>query len=303
MTGRPLCGDVFSVDDYKVEGLHFVIKTVELLSDMTERMARDLLPESRRGEEKDEFKEAMHRQWDLYKPVAGMSGVTAIKWLKLAPEWGAFHLSEHELYESLLLACSHLRAMLYQALRKTPDVAAYDKAAKDYHVLMLTVFPNVSLRNYEHGGFNHVRDVLKLGSLLDWASWFLEAYNKMWKKYLLYHSNGGGGTALKKAMVGHHCERNHPNYQWYKTAQKAALNDASILKSLFVLTCADVLPYVDKYSPSEVRDEGNINDLLPPAGPAAAPAPAVGPAEHAAAPAPALAGGLAEHLGQVGPGL
>jgi hypothetical protein len=86
----------------------------------------------------------------------------------------------------------------------------------------------------------------------------------MWKKNLLYHSNSGGGTALKAAMATHHCAKGSPNYLWYKTAQQAVLADASTLKSLYVLTCADVLPYVDMYSPNTVRDEGNVDHLLPP---------------------------------------
>jgi hypothetical protein len=79
-------------------------------------------------------------------------------------------------------------------MHRTPDVDRLKSAAKEYHKMMLTTFPKVTLRIYEHVLLCHVPDVLVEGSLLDGSSWFLEAYNKLWKHQLLYHSNSGGGV-------------------------------------------------------------------------------------------------------------
>jgi hypothetical protein len=39
----------------------------------------------------------------------------------------------------------------------------------------------------------HVPDLLAKGAQLDGSSWFLEAFNKVWKNQLLFHTNRGGG--------------------------------------------------------------------------------------------------------------
>jgi hypothetical protein len=87
-----------------------------------------------------------------------------------------------------------MSTMVSEAMHRTPDVDRFKSAAKEYHKTMLTTFPKVTLRIYEHALLCHVPDVLVEGSLLDGSSWFLEAYNKVWKHQLLYHSNSGGGS-------------------------------------------------------------------------------------------------------------
>jgi hypothetical protein len=87
-----------------------------------------------------------------------------------------------------------------------PNVARFKAAAKDYHRTMLTTFPKVTLRIYEHALLVHVPELLSQGSLLDGSSWFLGAYNKVWKNQLLRHGNGGGGK-VKYSQVAPHEKR------------------------------------------------------------------------------------------------
>jgi hypothetical protein len=68
---------------------------------------------------------------------------------------------------------------------------------------MLTPFPKVTLRIYEHALLCHVPDVLVEGSLLDGSSRFLEACNKVWKHQLLYHSNSGGWVNKDSKVAVH----------------------------------------------------------------------------------------------------
>jgi hypothetical protein len=73
--------------------------------------------------------------------------------------------------------------MLYQALCKKPDDAAcgaYPRAARQYYKTMLTTFP-VQFQIYEHELLMHVPPLLPMGSLLSGSSFFLEAFNKVWK--------------------------------------------------------------------------------------------------------------------------
>jgi hypothetical protein len=90
--------------------------------------------------------------------------------------------------------------MLKEALSKQPDPDAYRRAAHKYHYIMLTQLPEVTLRIYDHALLVHVPDLLAQGTLLDGSSWFLEAFNKVWKNQLLFHTNRGGGrkTAAQK---------------------------------------------------------------------------------------------------------
>jgi hypothetical protein len=88
--------------------------------------------------------------------------------------------------------------MLKEALGKRPDLTQYRAAAAQYHKVMLTEFPKVTLRIYDHALLVHVPDLLSQGTLLDGSSWFLEAFNKVWKNQLQFHSNKGGGRKTKE---------------------------------------------------------------------------------------------------------
>jgi hypothetical protein len=82
--------------------------------------------------------------------------------------------------------------MLIEALSKQPDPNACRRAAHKYHYIMLTQFHQVTLRIYDHALPVHVPDLLAQGTVFDGSSWFLEAFNKVWKNQLLFHTNWGG---------------------------------------------------------------------------------------------------------------
>jgi hypothetical protein len=65
---------------------------------------------------------------------------------------------------------------------------------------MLTHFPKVTLRIYEHALLFHVPDLISGGTLSDGSSWFLEAYHIMWKHQLLSHSNGVVGSMQNQGL-------------------------------------------------------------------------------------------------------
>jgi hypothetical protein len=96
----------------------------------------------------------------------------------------------------------NMAVMLRQDLYTAPDLAMDQKAAQVYYVTMLMVFPKVHLRIYEHAllvvPLVHVPKILLQEPLITGSSFFLEAFNGVWKKYLLFHTNNGGG---KKAAV------------------------------------------------------------------------------------------------------
>jgi hypothetical protein len=56
---------------------------------------------------------------------------------------------------------------------------AYRGAPRQYYKTMLTTFPEVQLRMYEHEILVHVHLLLEMGLLLSGSSFFLEAFNKV----------------------------------------------------------------------------------------------------------------------------
>jgi hypothetical protein len=98
--------------------------------------------------------------------------------------WGKL-LEDHPDAEAHIKAMQCMVTMVSEAMHRTPDVDRFKSAAKEYHKTMLTTFPNVTLRTYQHALLCHIPDMLVEGSLLDGSSWFLEAYRKVWKHQLL----------------------------------------------------------------------------------------------------------------------
>jgi hypothetical protein len=75
-------------------------------------------------------------------------------------------------------AVDDMALTLRQALSTSPDLAVYQKAAQSYYLTMLTVFPKVHLRIYEHALLVHVPKILLREPLITGSSFFLEACNK-----------------------------------------------------------------------------------------------------------------------------
>jgi hypothetical protein len=142
--------------------------------------------------------------------------------------WGKL-LEGHPDAEAFIKAVPCMSTMVSEAMHRTPDVDRFKSAAKGYHKAMLTPFPKVALRIYEHALLCHVSDVLMEGSLLDESSWFLEAYYKVWKLQLLYQSNSGGGVNkdLKVAVHEKRSEKGLARLQ----AEQGAREDLTALKA------------------------------------------------------------------------
>jgi hypothetical protein len=58
---------------------------------------------------------------------------------------------------------------------------AYWRAPRQHCKTMLTTFPKVQFRIYEHAILVNVPLLLAIGSLLSGSSFFVEAFNKVWK--------------------------------------------------------------------------------------------------------------------------
>lgn len=125
--------------------------------------------------------------------------------------------------------------MLHQALSKQPDVSRYCVAASQYYKTMLTQFPKVQLRIYEHALLVHVPPLLQQGSLLTGSSFFLEAFNKLWKRYLMYHTNCGGGKKKELPVMDPQVNQSEAG-QYRRRANRFNTMDLQALKSLWALT-------------------------------------------------------------------
>jgi hypothetical protein len=125
---------------------------------------------------------------------------------------------------------------------------------------MLTTFPKVMLRIYEHALLCHVLDVLVEGSLLDGSSWFWEAYNKVWKHQLLYQSNSGGGVN-KDLKVAVHEKRSETGSARLQVEQ-GSREDLTALKAMWACSHPEVCDYAAQWAPGSGRDGGSNADSV-----------------------------------------
>ena len=123
----------------------------------------------------------------------GYDGNTAQKWAQSVRQWAPLYLAELPELEQFYRAFEHMNKMLHQALSKTPNVTAYKYACREYHRIMLTTFPKAGFHIYEHALLVHVPKMLAQGTLMNGSSFFLEAFNKVWKFHLQHRTNNGGG--------------------------------------------------------------------------------------------------------------
>jgi hypothetical protein len=211
LTGPPGT-DVFDIADLRPEALHCIIKTTALLADLGDTLAL-LTPVP------FDLSEQLRLRWGWYKPQSGYEASTAAQWARNVSEWGPL-LATHPDADAYISAVQAMSKMIAEAMHRDPNVARFNAAAKEYHRIMLTTFPKVTLRIYEHALLVHVPEVLSQGSLLDGSSWFLEAYNKVWKNQLLRHSNGGGGKA-KDSQVAPHEKRSEAGLARLRAEQRS----------------------------------------------------------------------------------
>lgn len=190
---------------------------------------------------------AVHHHGELH---AGYDGAVAIEWLRGVGRWSGI-LACHPQLAEFVRAVTNLSIMLSQAMSRSPDIPAYAEAAKMYHVTMLTHFPKVQPRIYEHALLVHVPELLKEGSLLDGSSWFLEAFNKVWKHQLLHHTNFGGGA---KPEAGDPRDRRREKGRAKHVAWMAARMDRTALASLWTLTDPRVAARATQWVPSQISE-------------------------------------------------
>jgi hypothetical protein len=100
------------------------------------------------------------------------------------------------------------------------------------------------------------------------ARGFLEAFNKLWKRQLLNHTNFGGGTKPETAdIVDRRSEEGRANY----VACMAGRMDRTSLASLWTLTDPRVAAHATKWVPSKVAEEVQLAYLSVSAGRAVEP--------------------------------
>jgi hypothetical protein len=118
--------------------------------------------------------------------------------MRTVDQWSTY-LKDHPKRDEYVKAVRSMQVMLRIAVLEAADltdaiVAEYHQHAVVYHHTMLRHFPKSPLRGYEHALLVHLPELLRKGqTLLDGSSWFLEAFNKVWKRMLLRHTNNGGG--------------------------------------------------------------------------------------------------------------
>jgi hypothetical protein len=134
-----------------------------------------------------------------------------------------------------------MSTIVSEAMHRTLDLDRFNSAAKEYQKTMLTTFPKVTLLIYELALLCHVSDVLVEGSLLDGSSWFLEAYNKLWKHQLLYHSNSGGRVNKDSTVAVH--EKQSEKGRARLLAEQGAREDLTALKAMLASSHPEVRDY------------------------------------------------------------
>jgi hypothetical protein len=95
-------------------------------------------------------------------------------------------------------AVGNLAVILCQALSTgtTPYLAMYQKVVQADYLIRTDHahgVPELHLRIYVHALLVHVPNILLLEPLITGSSFSLEDFNQVWKRYLLFHTNNGGG--------------------------------------------------------------------------------------------------------------
>jgi hypothetical protein len=173
--------------------------------------------------------------------LAGYDASTAAEWAKNVHVWGKL-LEGHPDARACIAMVQAMSTMLKEAMSRQPNVDVFNAAAKTYH-RSLTHFPKVTPRIYEHALLMHVPTLLSHGSLLDGSSWFLEAYNKVWKQQIMRHSNGGGGKVKESGVAAEVSESGRHRL----LAERAAREDLSALKALWACSHPDIRAYAAKW--------------------------------------------------------
>jgi hypothetical protein len=176
--------------------------------------------------------------------ISGHDGSTAKTWTKNVDTWGKY-LKALPLHHAYVSAVKAINKMLHQDLSLTPDVVTLTANAEKYHHIMLTNFPKVKFRTYDHALLVDVPAILAQGTLIDSSSWFLEALNKVWDSELLYHSNNVGGkkTDAELDKAGKHSKEG----QSYNRALRWSTMDEQALRSVWVKTMPQLSAVVDAW--------------------------------------------------------
>jgi hypothetical protein len=243
LTGMPTT-DVFDIAELKPEALHAVIKTAALLSDLGETLAL-LCPVP------FDLGAKLHLLWGWYKPQSGYDASTAATWARNVHTWGKL-LEPHTEAAAYIRAVQCMSTMLSEAMHRKPNVQAFRDAAKEYHQTMLTHFPKVTLRIYKHALLNHVPDLISEGTLLDGSSWFLEAYNKVWKHQLLSHSNEGGGVHAESGVAAN--ERKSEAGRARLQAERSAREDLIALKARWACSHPRIRNYAAAWGEEKMEE-------------------------------------------------
>jgi hypothetical protein len=100
---------------------------------------------------------------------------------------------------------------------------------------MLSTFPKVQFRIYEHALLVHVPPLLAMGSLLSGSSFFLEAFNKAWKSQLMHHTNSGFSLKNGSSTEATHAKQSKAGQHRFRE-NRANNMDLQAMKNIWALS-------------------------------------------------------------------
>jgi hypothetical protein len=100
---------------------------------------------------------------------------------------------------------------------------------------MLTTFPKVQFWIYEHALLVHVPPLLAMGSLMPGSSFFLEAFNKVWKSQLMHHTSNGSTPKNGSSTEATHAKQSKAG-QHRLRANRANNMDLQAMKNIWALS-------------------------------------------------------------------
>jgi hypothetical protein len=107
----------------------------------------------------------------------------------------------------------------------------------------------------------HVPKILLREPLITGSSFFLEAFNKVWKKYLLFHTNNGGGekTAGPEEDQEQSLSKSSEAGENRREANRHSKTDDQSLRSLWALLDPRLAEMAERWAPSSVIGDSLID--------------------------------------------
>jgi hypothetical protein len=85
-------------------------------------------------------------------------------------------------------------------------------------------------------------------------TWFLEAFNKVWKNHLLHHNNNGGGTKAKEENPSGNARKSEAAMKRDKAWCRARV-DLSTLRSVWTITHPELKAEAVRWNSNRIDDK------------------------------------------------